>query len=276
MSMIDNPDKRIALLIDADNAPAGKIDVVLAEVARYGVANVRRAYGNWKSPHLKNWEAALHDYAIRPIQQFAYSSGKNASDMAMVIDAMDLLYARNLDGFAIVSSDADFTPLVMRLLTDGMKVYGFGEKKTPAPFVNACSKFTYVEALGEQAAAASDTAAGRKDATALRSDTRLVQMLRNAIDSAREDDGWALLSAVGKQVANQASFDPRNYGYRKLSDLVRAIGLFEIKQDEQALWLRDAPKGGRAKAAQSAAAGSAQASAAKPAARATSKPAAGK
>ncbi len=151
----------------------------------------------------------------------------------MVIDAMDLLYARNLDGFAIVSSDADFTPLVMRLLTDGMKVYGFGEKKTPAPFVNACSKFTYVEALGQQAAAASETAAGRKDATALRSDTRLVQMLRNAIVSACEDDGWALLSAVGKQVANQASFDPRKYGYRKLSDLVRAIGLFEIKQDEQ-------------------------------------------
>lgn len=127
--MSDNADKRIALLIDADNAPAGKIDVVLAEVARYGVANVRRAYGNWKSPHLKGWEAALHDYAIRPIQQFAYSSGKNASDMAMVIDAMDLLYARNLDGFAIVSSDADFTPLVMRLLTDGMKVYGFGERR---------------------------------------------------------------------------------------------------------------------------------------------------
>lgn len=245
--MVDNPDKRIALLIDADNAPAGKIDVVLAEVARYGVANVRRAYGNWKSPHLKSWEAALHEYAIRPIQQFAYSSGKNASDMAMVIDAMDLLYARNLDGFAIVSSDADFTPLVMRLLTDGMKVYGFGEKKTPAPFVNACSKFTYVEALGEQAAAASDTAAGRKDATALRGDTRLVQMLRNAIDSACEDDGWAHLGAVGKQVANQASFDPRNYGYRKLSDLVRAIGLFEIKQDEQALWVRDVPKGNRPK-----------------------------
>ncbi|AAW77546.1 MULTISPECIES: NYN domain-containing protein [Xanthomonas] len=252
--MIDNPDKRIALLIDADNAPAGKIDVVLAEVARYGVANVRRAYGNWKSPQLKGWEAALHDDAIRPIQQFAYSSGKNASDMAMVIDAMDLLYARNLDGFAIVSSDADFTPLVMRLLTDGMKVYGFGEKKTPAPFVNACSKFTYVEALGQQAAAASETAAGRKDATALRSDTRLVQMLRNAIVSACEDDGWALLSAVGKQVANQASFDPRKYGYRKLSDLVRAIGLFEIKQDEQAVWVRDTPTGGRAKPAQPAAA----------------------
>ncbi len=126
---MSEPEKRIALLIDADNAPASKIDEVLAEVARYGVANVRRAYGNWKSPRLKGWEAVLHEYAIRPIQQFAYSKGKNASDMAMVIDAMDLLYARNLDGFAIVSSDADFTPMVMRLLTDGVKVYGFGEKK---------------------------------------------------------------------------------------------------------------------------------------------------
>ena len=147
------PEKRIALLIDADNAPSSKIDVVLAEVARYGVANVRRAYGNWKSPRLKGWEGVLHEYAIRPIQQFAYSRGKNASDMAMVIDAMDMLYARNLDGFAIVSSDADFTPLVMRLLTDGVKVYGFGEKKTPEPFVNACSKFTYLEALGQGHAA---------------------------------------------------------------------------------------------------------------------------
>ncbi len=123
--------KHIALLIDADNAPAAKIDLILAEVARHGVANVRRAYGDWKSVRLKGWEATLHEYAIRPIQQFAYSKGKNASDMAIVVDAMDLLYARNLDAFAIVSSDADFTPLVMRLLTDGVEVYGFGEKKTP-------------------------------------------------------------------------------------------------------------------------------------------------
>jgi uncharacterized LabA/DUF88 family protein len=131
--------KRIALLIDADNAPAGKIDAILAELARHGVANVRRAYGNWKSHRLKGWEDALHAYAIQPIQQFAYSTGKNASDMAMVIDAMDLLYARNLDGFAIVSSDADFTPLVMRLRADSMRVFGFGEDKTPQPFVQACS-----------------------------------------------------------------------------------------------------------------------------------------
>ena len=139
---------RLALLIDADNAPASKIEPILTELARHGVANVRRAYGNWKSPHLKGWEAALHAHAIRPIQQFAYTSGKNASDMAMVIDAMDLLYGRTLDGVAIVSSDADFTPLVMRLRNDGVAVYGFGQEKTPAPFVKACSTFLYLEKLG--------------------------------------------------------------------------------------------------------------------------------
>ena len=184
---MSEPEKRIALLIDADNAPSSKIDAVLAEVARYGVANVRRAYGNWKSPRLKGWESVLHEYAIRPIQQFAYSRGKNASDMAMVIDAMDMLYARNLDGFAIVSSDADFTPLVMRLLTDGVKVYGFGEKKTPEPFVNACSKFTYIEALGQPHAADQEVEQDneetrpRKSGPELRNDTRLVQMLRRAV-----------------------------------------------------------------------------------------------
>ena len=236
-------EKRIALLIDADNAPAGKIDLVLAEVARHGVANVRRAYGNWKSSNLKGWEAVLHEYAIRPIQQFAYSSGKNASDMAMVIDAMDLLYARNLDGFAIVSSDADFTPLVMRLLTDGMKVYGFGEKKTPSPFVNACSKFTYVEALGRPAADSEQSGSTTpKDAQELRNDARLVQMLRSAVDAGSGDDGWTRLDVVGSQIGNQASFDPRNYGYRKLSDLVKASGLFEMREEGKTLWVREKPR----------------------------------
>lgn len=239
-------EKRIALLIDADNAPAAKIDVILAEVARHGMANVRRAYGDWKNPHLKQWEGVLHEYAIRPIQQFAYSKGKNASDMAMVIDAMDLLYARNLDGFAIVSSDADFTPLVMRLLTDGVKVYGFGEKKTPDPFVNACSVFTYVEALGQPTSAGPATTTKARTEKELRADTRLVQMLRSAVESASGDDGWAHLGVVGSQVSNQASFDPRNYGYRKLSDLIEATGLFELRRDNQIVWIRE--KGG-AKAA---------------------------
>ena len=239
-----DPERRIALLIDADNAPAAKIDVILAEVARHGVANVRRAYGNWKNPHLKSWEAVLHEYAIRPMQQFAYSAGKNASDMAMVIDGMDLLYARNLDGFAIVSSDADFTPLVMRLLTDGMKVYGFGEKKTPEAFRNACSKFTYLEALGGAAVPENAALTKPKTSQELRSDTRLVQMLRSAVEAASDEDGWARLSTVGSQIGNQASFDPRNYGYGKLSDLVEAIGLFQSRRENLNIWIRNPPKSG--------------------------------
>ena len=235
-------EKRIALLIDADNAPASKIDVILAEVARHGTANVRRAYGNWKSPNLQPWEATLFTYAILPIQQFAYSRGKNASDMAMVVDAMDLLYARSLDAFAIVSSDADFTPLVMRILTNGLKVYGFGEQKTPEPFVNACSQFTYVEGLGQPSAVLNEPVLRAADGRKLRSDTRLVQMLRNAADAVVGDDGWAHLGQVGSQIGNQASFDSRNYGYRKLSDLVEATELFEIRREEKIIFIRDKKK----------------------------------
>lgn len=236
---MNDGEKRIALLIDADNAPASKIDVILAEVARHGAANVRRAYGNWKSPNLKPWETTLHSYAIRPIQQFAYSRGKNASDMAMVIDAMDLLFARSMDAFAIVSSDADFTPLVMRILTDGVKVYGFGEKKTPEPFINACSQFTYVEGLTQSSVQPDEPVLKVSDRKKLRGDTRLVTMLRNAVDAASSDDGWAHLGQVGNQIGNQASFDPRNYGYRKLSDLIEATDLFEVKRQNQLVLIRD-------------------------------------
>lgn len=236
--MPDN-EKRIALLIDADNAPASKIDVILAEVARHGENNVRRAYGNWKSQHLNGWEKCLHTYAIRPIQQFAYSTGKNASDMAMVIDAMDLLYARNLDGFAIVSSDADFTPLVMRLRNDGVAVYGFGEEKTPEPFVKACSVFLYLEKLGEQEQAGTAATATRvRTSQQLQDNATLVRTLRNAIDAAQGDDGWSHLGAVGSHISNQGSFDSRNYGYRKLSDLIEATGLFEVRKNGQLLSVR--------------------------------------
>lgn len=257
--MANDTERRIAVLIDADNAPASKIDEILAEVARHGVANVRRAYGNWKSPNLRQWEAVLHEFAIRPIQQFAYSRGKNASDMAMVVDAMDLLYGGRLDGFVLVSSDADFTPLVMRLLTDGVKVYGFGERKTPLPFVNACSQFTYVEALGDSAPLGSESLArslpvgGCEGASGpslaappapapgsqLRGDTKLVNLLRGAVEAAADDRGWASLAAVGKQIANRASLDPRNHGYRKLVDLVTAIDLFDIRRQELAVYVRD-------------------------------------
>ncbi len=237
---MDDVDKHIALLIDADNAPAAKVGLILAEIARYGAANIRRAYGDWKSPHLNGWESKLHEYAIQPMQQFAYSKGKNASDMAMVIDGMDLLHGGKLGAVAIVSSDADFTPLVMRFKANGLKVYGFGEQKAPAPFVNACSKFTFVEGLGAAAPETSGASTALKPQAAkeLRGDTRLLQMIRSAIDSASGDDGWANLSGVGSQIANQASFDPRNYGYPKLRDLIQAIGLFDMKHENSAAWVK--------------------------------------
>ncbi|THF66409.1 NYN domain-containing protein [Pseudothauera nasutitermitis] len=234
-------ESRIALLIDADNCPAAKIEVILDELAKYGVTNVRRAYGNWKSSGLKGWEEVLHEYAIQPIQQFAYTKGKNATDSAMIIDAMDLLYTQKLDAFCIASSDSDFTPLVMRIRANGLKVYGFGEKKTPMPFVNACSRFLYLETLGVAAPAEEDPAAAvqKKSAKELKGDARLVTLLRNAVDACLDEDGWAALSAVGSHISNQTSFDQRNYGYKKLSDLIEATGLFEAQRRNTHLYLRD-------------------------------------
>jgi uncharacterized LabA/DUF88 family protein len=265
--MIDNQ-ARIALLIDADNSPSSKIDVILAELAKIGVANIRRAYGNWKKEGLKGWEGVLHEYAIRPIQQFDYSKGKNATDMGMVIDAMDLLYTDRPEAFGIVSSDSDFTPLVLHLKAKGAQVYGFGAKKTPAPFVNACSRFLYLENLGRSTVeaepgaksegrrgparkaranvkaeasvdAAADSAPLRLDSGALRQDARLVGLLRNAVESAVGEDGWSPLGSVGQQIGNQASFDPRNYGYRKLIDLIEASQLFDLDRRGSQVVLRD-------------------------------------
>ena len=265
---------RIALLIDADNSPSSKIDVILAELAKVGVANIRRAYGNWKKDGLKGWESVLHEYAIRPIQQFDYSKGKNATDMGMVIDAMDLLYTDQPEAFGIVSSDSDFTPLVMHLKAKGAQVFGFGAKKTPMPFVNACSRFLYLENLGQstgetddavkapkarpgvarksratgktesasavpEAAAADAAVPLRQDSAALWQDARLVALLRNAVESAAGEDGWSSLGSVGQQIGNQASFDPRNYGYRKLIDLIEATQFFELDRRGSHFVLRD-------------------------------------
>jgi uncharacterized LabA/DUF88 family protein len=249
---------RIALLIDADNSPASKIDVILAELAKVGVTNIRRAYGNWKKDGLKGWEAVLHEYAIRPVQQFDYSKGKNATDMGMVIEAMDLLYTDQPEAFGIVSSDADFTPLVMHLKAKGALVYGFGAQKTPLPFVNACSRFLYLEHLGQSVVAEEprpgkagkprprtaakgngEAAPTRLDTAALKQDARLVTLLRNAVESAAGEDGWSALGAVGQQIGNQASFDPRNYGYRKLLDLIEATQLFELDRRGTQFVLRD-------------------------------------
>lgn len=226
---------RVALLIDADNSPASKIDLILTELSTFGETNVRRAYGNWKKAELKGWEEALHEHAIRPMQQFDYSKGKNASDMAMVIDALDLLYTDRPDAFGIVSSDADFTPLVMHLRAKGSAVYGFGAQKTPEPFVNACSRFLFLDQLA--AVSPTDSSAGTPAAPAtplrvptnqLKQNTRLVSLLRNAVNAAADDSGWARVGVVGQQIANQASLDPRNYGYATLTKLLVATQLFEL------------------------------------------------
>ena len=238
-------EEKIALLIDVDNAPASKIDVILSELAKYGVVNIRKAYGNWKNPKSKGWEAVLHEYAIQPIQQFDYTKGKNASDMAMTIDAMELLFTKELDAFCVVSSDSDFTPLVMHILANGVKVYGFGEKKTPMPFVNACSRFLYLENLGsivEESSPKSRQKDSKKSNQQLKKDTKLLSALRHAIESTEDEEGWAYLADVGNHISNNTSYDPRNFGYRSWGELIRAIDLFDVQKrgdHRAALYVRD-------------------------------------
>jgi uncharacterized LabA/DUF88 family protein len=225
---------RLAVLIDADNARPSITEGLLAEVAKYGTAHVKRAYGDWTGTSLKGWKDQLLTQSIQPIQQFAYTTGKNATDAAMVIDAMDLLYSGRFDGFCIVSSDSDFTRLAARLRESGLTVYGFGERKTPQPFVAACDKFIYTENLThpQSDVAPTETAAKPKTATAtqkLKADTGLVNQLRNAVEAASDDDGWAHLGSVGNIITKQRpDFDPRNYGYAKLSDLFTATTLFDL------------------------------------------------
>jgi uncharacterized LabA/DUF88 family protein len=222
---------KLAVLIDADNAPPAITEELLAEVAKYGTAHVKRAYGDWTGTSLKGWKDHLLAQSIQPIQQFAYTTGKNATDSAMVIDAMDLLYSDRFDGFCLVSSDSDFTRLAARIRESGLTVYGFGERKTPKPFVAACDKFIYLDNLTYTDSPAS-TAPTPKAATPvaqLKGDTAMVNLLRNAIEAASDDDGWAPLASVGQIITKQRpDFDPRTYGYAKLSDLITATTLFDI------------------------------------------------
>lgn len=279
---------RIALLIDADNAPAEMIDEILNELSKLGVINIRRAYGNWTKSGLKNWENKLLEYALRPMQQYDYSKRKNATDMAMTVDAMELLYTEQPDAFGIVSSDADFTPLVMHLRAKGAVVYGFGMAQTPKPFVNACSRFLYLEALDSNetdaeesreakernpstggaanmgdtskslptkaeptpraalpamempqtpsvaipvVAPAAQVAGVRQSTQQLRQDTRLMNLLRDAVKVMQDEQGWALIGSIGKQISNKASFDPRNYGYASISKLMAATQAFDMKDE---------------------------------------------
>ena len=218
--------RKLAVLVDADNTPPAIVEGLLVEVAKYGVASVKRIYGDWTSPMLKGWKDLLLEHAIQPIQQFGYTVGKNSTDSAMIIDAMDLLYTEKLDGFCLVSSDSDFTRLASRLREAGLVVYGFGQKKTPKAFVGACDRFIYTEILRKD-----DTTAdsGKRSTTQLKRDARLVGLLRNAVADSADESGWAYLGSVGQNIANVSSeFDPRNYGYDKLGELIRAVQLFDI------------------------------------------------
>jgi len=222
---MDDTKQKIALFIDADNAPASKFEDILTEVAKYGVVTIRKAYGNWKKASLKGWEDLLHEYAIQPIQQYDLSKGKNASDIALVIDAMDVMYTKDIDVMCFVSSDCDFTPMVTRALAEGKVVIGFGERKTPSPFVNACSKFLF---LDDKPVADDDEA--QPQAKNLKADAKLINLLRTAIEATEDENGWAALGPVGSHISNKTSFDTRNYGYRNLSSLIKAIDLFELKR----------------------------------------------
>ena len=228
---------KLAVLIDADNTQPAIIEGLLDEVAKYGIASVKRIYGDWTSTNLRSWKDRLLEYAIQPIQQFAYTAGKNATDSAMIIDAMDLLYTEKLDGFCIVSSDSDFTRLAARLRESGRTVYGFGEKKTPRAFVSVCDKFIYTEILKDNQEEVDDEDAkpASRPKRDFKVDRKLLKLLRETVDDLAEESGWAYLGGVGQKINNRsADFDPRNYGFKKLGDMFRAIPQFETEERPQA------------------------------------------
>lgn len=247
--MANGATNKLAVLIDADNAQPSIIDGLITEVAKYGTANVKRIYGDWTGSHLKGWKEVLLQYSIQPVQQFGYTTGKNSTDSALIIDAMDLLYTRQFDGFCIVSSDSDFTRLASRIREAGLFVYGFGEAKTPKAFVSACDKFIFSEVLRAKEDEQHDLT--QKSTSELKQDTKLVNLLRNAVEASSDDSGWALLAPVGNYIAKQLpEFDPRNYGYKKLGELVKATQLFDMEErtvkdgQSKAVFVKDKKKKG--------------------------------
>jgi NYN domain/OST-HTH/LOTUS domain len=232
--------RRFAVLIDADNTSPRIAAGLFEEIAKFGEASVRRIYGDFSSPRMKSWADILQKYAIDPYQQFAYTTGKNASDIALVIDAMDLLHSGRFDGFCLVSSDSDFTRLASRLREEGADVYGFGAQKTPESFRQACRRFVYIENLLPEAEVAIPEEGSSK---ARQSAGAAIPILTKAIAQMETEDGWVGLGVVGQRLANIASdFDPRTYGFRKLSDLVRQTGAFEMDQpDDRAVRIRAKP-----------------------------------
>lgn len=222
-------DLRLAVLIDADNIPYSNISEMLEEVSRFGTPTIKRIYGDWTAPTVSGWKPALLEHAITPIQQYGYTKGKNATDSAMIIDAMDILHNQVVDGFCLVSSDSDFTRLATRLRESGMRVIGIGERKTPQPFIVACDKFIYIEILRNKS-----NKKGKEPSKLDAVDKRLIQLIKNSIDAIADDDGWAFLGEVGNQlIKNRPDFDPRNHGFNKLTPLIRSLkNEFEIDERE--------------------------------------------
>lgn len=236
-------DQKLAVLIDADNVPYANIKGMLVEIAKYGTPTIKRIYADWTKPTVSGWKRPLLENAITPIQQYSYTTGKNSSDSAMIIDAMDILYSEKVDGFCIVSSDSDFTRLAIRLREAGMTVLGFGEKKTPRPFITACDKFIYIEILNddndeteetEEETKTKKTSKKPKQRKAISSiDKRLVRLIADSVEELSDDNGWTFLGSLGSYIIKKKpDFDPRNYGFQKLFPLIKSIEKFEIDQRE--------------------------------------------
>ena len=226
-------DIKLAVLIDGDNIPSRYIKEMMEEITKYGTPTIKRIYGDWTKPHLVKWKNVLLENAITPIQQYSYTTGKNATDSAMIIDAMDILYSDKVNGFCLVSSDSDFTKLATRLREAGMQVYGIGEKKTPDPFIVACDKFIYLEILDKNLE--EDTKDGKKAKPVVdKISPNVLRLLKNSVSDTADDDGWAFMGDVGSLILKkQPNFDPRNYGFEKLTLLFRSLDQFEIEQRDQ-------------------------------------------
>lgn len=223
--MTDNTDLKLAVLIDADNIPYSNIKGMLEEIAKFGIPTIKRIYGDWTMPTVSGWKPALLEHAITPIQQYSYTRGKNATDSAMIIDAMDILHSDKVDGFCLVSSDSDFTRLATRLRESGNLVIGLGEKKTPRPFIVACDKFIYIEIIESKTPSKRDVSKkSTQESNVEKIDYDLIELIKSTIQDIEDDDGWAALSAVGALInKKKPDFDPRNYGFSKLTPLVNSL-----------------------------------------------------
>jgi hypothetical protein len=236
--MDNTKDLRLAVLIDADNIPSRLVSGILEEIAKYGVPTFKRIYADWTKPHVTNWKGVLLDHAITPVQQYSYTTGKNSSDSALIIDAMDILYTGRVDGFCVVSSDSDFTRLATRLREAGMKVFGMGEQKTPAAFRAACDKFIYIEILDQKEISPKQESRNekvKKEKILNKPDQALVNLLSSSVNDIADENGWAFLGELGSFVLKKRpDFDPRNYGFEKLLPLIKSLNSFEIDERETA------------------------------------------